>query len=73
MIWKSLYHEIEKHDMVVVCDFALPMKYMFELSNKIDFTWIDHHASVIEEYEAMLRKGQNRSKVCGGSARRPLN
>lgn len=51
------YHEIEKHDMVVVCDFALPMKYMFELSNKIDFTWIDHHASVIEEYEAMLREG----------------
>lgn len=45
------YDEIERHEMVVVCDFALPVDYMFELSKRKDFTWIDHHASVIEEYE----------------------
>lgn len=52
------YEEIEKHDKIVVCDFALPVKYMFELSKKIDFTWIDHHVSVITEYEELLKSGE---------------
>ena len=51
------YDEIERHEMVVVCDFALPVNYMFELSKRKDFTWIDHHASVIEEYEKALKAG----------------
>lgn len=51
------YDEIERHEMVVVCDFALPVDYMFELSKRKDFTWIDHHASVIEEYEKALKAG----------------
>ena len=50
--------EIERHELVVVCDFALPVAYMFELSRKIDFVWIDHHASVINEYEALLAAGE---------------
>ncbi len=49
--------EIERHDMVVVCDFALPVDYMFDLSKRKDFTWIDHHVSVIDAYEAALAKG----------------
>ncbi len=52
------YDEINRHDKVIVCDFALPMDYMFELSQKIDFTWIDHHASVIEEYEQKIAEGK---------------
>lgn len=52
------YEEISRHRQVVVCDFALPMDYMFELSEKIDFTWIDHHASVIEKYEEELAHGR---------------
>lgn len=50
--------EIERHELVVVCDFALPVAYMFKLSRKIDFVWIDHHASVISEYEALLAAGE---------------
>ena len=57
------YDEIERHEMVVVCDFALPVDYMFELSKRKDFTWIDHHASVIEEYEKALKAGAER--LCG--------
>ena len=48
------YDEILKHDKVVVCDISLPVDFMFELSQKIDFVWIDHHVSVIEQYEKML-------------------
>ena len=53
------YDLIEKHEKVVVCDFALPVEYMFKLSETIDFTWIDHHASVIDKYEEELAKGRN--------------
>lgn len=45
------YEEILKHEKVVVCDISLPVDFMFELSEKIDFIWIDHHISVIEQYE----------------------
>ena len=38
--------EIKKHDKIIVCDIALPMELMLELSKTKDFTWIDHHLSV---------------------------
>ena len=52
------YAEIEKHDKVVICDIALPVKYMFELNKKIDLTWIDHHVSVINEYDELMKTGE---------------
>lgn len=52
------YEEIEKHDKIVICDIALPVKYMFELNKKIDLTWIDHHVSVINEYEELIKSGE---------------
>ena len=52
------YEEIARHDKIVVCDFALPVDFMFELSETKDFTWIDHHASVIDKYEEELAKGR---------------
>ncbi len=51
------YTEIEKHDKIVICDIALPVKYMLELNKKIDLTWIDHHISVITEYEELMKSG----------------
>lgn len=52
------YEEIEKHEKVVICDIALPVKYMFELNKKIDLTWIDHHVSVIDEYNELMKSGE---------------
>lgn len=52
------YDEISKHDKIVVCDIALPVDFMFELSKNIDFTWIDHHMSVIKEYDEKMATGQ---------------
>ena len=43
------FDEIKSHEKIVVCDIALPLDFMFELSENKDFTWIDHHASVINE------------------------
>lgn len=51
------YEEIEKHDKIVICDIALPVKYMFELNKKADLTWIDHHISVIKEYDELMQSG----------------
>ena len=51
------YEKINDYDKIVVCDFALPVDYMFELSKNKDFVWIDHHVSVIEEYEKKLAQG----------------
>ncbi len=51
------YDEIRKHDKIVVCDIALPLEFMLELSRTKDFVWIDHHASVINEYNEHLAKG----------------
>lgn len=52
------YAEIEKHDKVIICDIALPVKYMFEMNKKIDLTWIDHHVSVINEYDELMKSGE---------------
>lgn len=52
------YEEIEKHDKLVICDIALPVKYMLELNKKTDLTWIDHHVSVINEYEELIKSGE---------------
>lgn len=53
------YDEIRKHDKIVVCDIALPVPFMFELSESKDFIWIDHHASVIEEYDRLRKEGRS--------------
>lgn len=53
------YDEIKKHDKIIVCDISLPLEFMFELNESADFTWIDHHISVIEQYEkTVTRKGK---------------
>jgi oligoribonuclease NrnB/cAMP/cGMP phosphodiesterase (DHH superfamily) len=52
------YEEIEKHDKLIICDFALPVKYMLEINKKIDLTWIDHHISVINEYNELIKSGE---------------
>ncbi|MBQ8436518.1 MAG: hypothetical protein IJX20_02585 [Alphaproteobacteria bacterium] len=52
------YDEIRKHDKIIVCDFALPLDFMFELSKSKDFTWIDHHISVINEYNEIIKREQ---------------
>ena len=52
------YAEINKHEKIFVCDFALPLDFMFELSRTKDFTWIDHHASVIGQYNDAVAKGE---------------
>lgn len=49
------YEEIEKHDKVVICDIALPVEYMLQLNQKTDLTWIDHHVSVINEYDELMK------------------
>lgn len=51
------YDEINKHDKIIVCDIALPLDYMFELSRTKDFTWIDHHSSVINAYDEIIEQG----------------
>lgn len=51
------YDEIEKHEKIVICDIALPVKYMLELNKKIDLTWVDHHVSVIKEYDELMASG----------------
>ena len=50
--------EIQKHDKIIVCDIALPVKMMFELSETKDFTWMDHHISVIKEYDEYMATGK---------------
>ena len=52
------YDEIRKHDKIIVCDIALPLDFMFELSETKDFTWIDHHVSIINEYEEAVKNGK---------------
>lgn len=58
------YEEIEKHDKIVVCDISLPVDFMFKLSKEKDFVWIDHHISVIEQYEDKL-KSENLEPIKG--------
>ncbi len=52
------YDEIKKHDKIIVCDIALPLDFMFELNETKDFTWIDHHVSIINEYEEAVKNGK---------------
>lgn len=52
------YDEIRQHEQIVVCDIALPLDFMFELSQSKDFTWIDHHLSVISEYDTAIKNGK---------------
>lgn len=54
------YDTIRQHDKIIVCDISLPLDFMFELSDKGDFTWIDHHISVIKEYDAAIAEGRHR-------------
>ncbi len=57
------YDEIKKHDKIIVCDISLPLEFMFELNESADFTWIDHHISVIEQYEkTVTQKGKKTLK-----------
>lgn len=51
------YEQIEKHDQIVICDIALDLDYMFELNKTKDLTWIDHHISVINEYDEKIKAG----------------
>ena len=51
------YEEINKHDKIIVCDYCLPMEYMFELNSQKDLTWIDHHLSAINAYEEKREQG----------------
>ncbi len=53
---------IEKHDKIVVCDISLPLDLMFELNETKDLTWIDHHASIIDEYDEKVRNGAKEIK-----------
>ena len=55
------YDEIKKHDKIVVCDISLPLDFMFELNEVADFTWIDHHISVIEQYEKAIADGNKKT------------
>lgn len=52
------YDEIEKHDQIVICDIALPIDYMFDLNKRKDLTWIDHHVSIIDEYNEKIESGE---------------
>lgn len=54
------YEEIRRHDKIIICDIALPLDFMFELNESGDLTWIDHHASVINEYDEAIAKGEQR-------------
>ena len=54
--------EIEKHEDIIVCDISLPMDVMFDLNDRKNLIWIDHHVSMIEEYEARIKKGAKEIK-----------
>lgn len=58
------YETIEQHDKIIVCDISLPVEYMFKLSESKDFTWIDHHKSVIDEYDA-YRQATGKAEIKG--------
>ncbi len=51
------FDDIRQHDKIIICDIALPLEFMFELNESRDLTWIDHHASVINEYDEAMKKG----------------
>lgn len=51
------FDEIRQHDKIIICDYCLPMDFMFELNATKDLTWIDHHISVIKEYDERVAAG----------------
>ena len=51
------YEIIEQHNQIVICDFCLPMDYMYQLNAQKDLTWIDHHISAINEYDEKREQG----------------
>lgn len=56
------FDEIKKHNQIIVCDIALPLDFMFELNESKDLTWIDHHLSVIKEYDEAIKNGKKEIK-----------
>lgn len=52
------YDLVKKHDKIVICDIALPLDFMFEINETKDLIWIDHHISVISEYEEKIATGK---------------
>ena len=56
------YDTINQHDKIIVCDYCLPIDYMFELNKTKDLTWIDHHISSIKEYEDKIQQGESEIK-----------
>lgn len=56
------YDVINQHDKIIVCDYCLPIDYMFELNKTKDLTWIDHHISSITEYEDKIEQGETEIK-----------
>ena len=56
------WEAIERHNEIVICDIALPLEVMFDLSERKDLIWIDHHASVIDEYNRAIQAGKKEIK-----------
>lgn len=56
------YHLLEKHHDIIICDISLPMDLMFELNKTKNLIWIDHHISVITEYEEGIIMGEKQIK-----------
>jgi len=54
--------DIERHEDIVVCDISLPMNIMFDLNERKNLIWIDHHVSMIEEYEKCIKAGAKEIK-----------
>lgn len=52
------YDLVAKHDKIVICDIALPIDFMFEINETKDLIWIDHHISVINEYDEKMKTGK---------------
>ncbi len=56
------WEAINNHEQIVICDIALPLDVMFEINENKDLTWIDHHISVIEEYNKAIAQGKKEIK-----------
>lgn len=47
---------IARHEDIVICDISLPLDVMFKLNETKNLTWIDHHISVIDEYNRRVKE-----------------
>jgi len=56
------WEAINRHHQIVICDIALPLDVMFEINENKDLTWIDHHISVIDEYNKAIASGKKEIK-----------